>query len=159
MDETGLHIGITGNGRVLGSSATRRTFIKTPGASREWVTTIEAISAAGHTIQPLVIFKGKSLQSTWFESDSVPDWIYTVLANAFTTNIIGLKWLKEVFLPFTARDPPRRRVLIMDNQASHIATEFLFECYQNNVYAFFLLPHTSHACQPLDVCPFSQLKL
>jgi DDE superfamily endonuclease/Tc5 transposase DNA-binding domain len=158
MDETGLHIGTTGNGRVLGSSTTKRTYVKTPGSSREWVTTIEAVSAAGYALQPLIIFKGKTLQSSWFESESIPDWTYTTSANAFTTNFIGLKWLKEVFLPHTARNPPRRRILIMDNQASHTSTDFLFECYQNDVYACFLLPHTSHACQPLDVCPFSQLK-
>jgi DDE superfamily endonuclease len=46
--------------------------------------------------------------------------------NAFITNSIGLKWLKEIFLPQTARDPPRRRVLVLDNQASHIDTEFLW---------------------------------
>lgn len=63
MDETGLAVGSSLNGRVIGSTATKRTYKKEPAESREWVSIIEAISA-GHSIQPLVIFKGKSLQST-----------------------------------------------------------------------------------------------
>jgi DDE superfamily endonuclease/Tc5 transposase DNA-binding domain len=155
MDETGLYIGTAGNGRVLGSSNTKRTYIKAPGRSREWVTIIKAVSAAGFYLKPLVIFKGKSLQSSWFETDSVPDWLFVASENAFITNSIGLKWLKEIFLPQTARDPPHRRVLILDNQASHIDTEFLWQCHKNNVFLCFLIPHSSHACQPLDVCSFS----
>lgn len=159
MDETGLTLGlVNANGRVLGTSRTKRTYKKAPGASREWVTTIETISASGETIQPLVIFKGRSLQTSWFKRDSVPDWHYTTSENAYTTNSIGLQWLKEIFLPATVRNPPRPRILILDNQGSHITTDFLWECYINNVYLYFLIPHTSHVCQPLDLCPFSIIK-
>jgi hypothetical protein len=58
MDETGLSLGTVSNGLVLGSSSTRRTYKKTPGSSREWVSAIEAISAAGASLPPLIIFKG-----------------------------------------------------------------------------------------------------
>ncbi|NJO32580.1 MAG: hypothetical protein HC869_05020, partial [Rhodospirillales bacterium] len=159
MNETGLTLGQCGsNRRVIGSSLTKRTYEKTPDASREWVTIVEGISAVGVALRPLVIFKGKSLQTSWFKRDSVPDWHYTPSENAYTTNQIGLRWLKETFLPATARNPPQTRVLILDNQGSHTTTEFLFECLQNQVELYFLIPHTSHVCQPLDLCPFSIIK-
>jgi DDE superfamily endonuclease len=66
--------------------------------------------------------------------------------------------LKTIFLPRTARNPPCSRVLILDNQGSHITTDFLWECRQANIRLVFLIPHISHACQPLDMCPFSIIK-
>ena len=34
----------------------------------------------------------------------------------------------------------------------------MLQCYKNNVYLYYLIPHTSHVCQPLDVGPFSSVK-
>jgi hypothetical protein len=64
MDEIGLILGHCVNRRVIGSSNMKRTYKKTPGASREWVIIVEAISAAGDAIRPLIIFKSKSLQTS-----------------------------------------------------------------------------------------------
>ena len=36
--------------------------------------------------------------------------------------------------------------------------DFLFECYDNNIYLLFLIPHSSHVLQPLDVAVFGPLK-
>lgn len=36
--------------------------------------------------------------------------------------------------------------------------EFLFECYDNNIYLLFLPAHASHVLQPLDVAVFGPLK-
>jgi Tc5 transposase DNA-binding domain len=63
MDETGLYLRTVSNGRVL-ESFTKRTYKKTPGNFRDWVTAIEAISAVGVSLPPLVIFKGQNLQSS-----------------------------------------------------------------------------------------------
>lgn len=159
MDETGLSVGACSNGRVIGSSATKRTYKKVPSESRERVTILETISAEGEFIRPLVIFKGKELQTSWFQHDSVPDWRYITSENAFTSNSIGLNWLKLIFLPETARIPPLPRLLLLDGHGSHISTDFLWECRQHQVYVIFMVPHTSHVCQPLDLCPFSVIKL
>ena len=39
-----------------------------------------------------------------------------------------------------------------------MTTEFMYLCYQQNVYLLFLPPHTSHVLQPLDLSVFSSLK-
>ena len=72
MDETGLALGVGRNQFVLGNAERPQTYIKTPN-NREWVSIIETIAADGRLLQPLVIFKGQSLQSTWFLKDSIPD--------------------------------------------------------------------------------------
>jgi hypothetical protein len=75
MDETGLTMGLCANGYVVSGKGKRRVYVKAP-QNCEWVSIIEAISATGRSIRPLVIFKGQSLQSTWFPADA-PDWHYT----------------------------------------------------------------------------------
>ena len=61
MDEAGLIEGQGTNGFVLGSESRRAITKKQPG-SRVWTTFIEYVSATGAHLDPLVIFKGKSVQ-------------------------------------------------------------------------------------------------
>jgi len=65
MDETGLGLGICDNQIVIGTLETKRSYNSCP-ESREWVTIIEAISADGRCIKPLMIFTGGALQTSWF---------------------------------------------------------------------------------------------
>ena len=100
MDETGLALGVCDNSMVLTSCEKRRAFKATP-ENREWVSILEAISPLGATLIPLVIFKGQGLQTSWFLPNSLPDWLYTTSKNGWTSNKIGLWWLKQIFLPRT----------------------------------------------------------
>ena len=156
MDEVGLALGITNNHRVIGTSRTTKAICKTPG-NREWVTIIECMSATGGKLRPLVIFKGKTLQSTWFPA-RIPDFRYATSANGWTSNLLALEWLQQIFLPSTAPLDGEPRLLLLDNHGSHITTDFMLQCYRNNVYLYYLIPHMSHVCQPLDVGPFSSVK-
>ena len=92
MDETGIALGVCSNQTVVGTSNTTSTYKATP-ENREWVSIIETISTEGRRLQYLVIFKGKSLQSTWFSMPNVPNYFYTVSMNGWTSNDIGLAWL------------------------------------------------------------------
>ena len=53
-------MGICSNQRVLGTAETKRSYVKSP-ENREWGTIIEAGSAVGRTIDPLILFKGQNL--------------------------------------------------------------------------------------------------
>jgi DDE superfamily endonuclease/Tc5 transposase DNA-binding domain len=158
MDESGLAIGCCTHQKVIGSSSSSRTYKKAP-QNREWVSIVETVSAAGKHIRCLVIFKGKNIQSSWFRHDQVPDWQYTCSENGWTSNNIGIQWLKEIFIPETL---PKRaganRILLLDNHGSHITTEFMWICFQNNIRLVYLPPHSSHVLQPLDLSIFSQIK-
>ena len=72
MDETGIALGVYNNQRVIGSLTTNYSYVQAL-ENREWVLIIETISANGACTRPLVIFKGQTLQTTWFQLDNVPD--------------------------------------------------------------------------------------
>ena len=156
MDETGVALGVCTNTRVLASSTKKKAYIKAP-ENREWVSIIECISATGRKLRCAVIFKGKSLQTTWFPS-SIPGWLYTTSENGWTSNEIGVEWLQRIFIPETATSDGQWRLLILDGHGSHIDIEFLWLCKQHRIYLLFLPAHSSHVVQPLDLAPFSVIK-
>ncbi|KAI0990914.1 hypothetical protein K3495_g17273, partial [Podosphaera aphanis] len=110
MDEQGLGLGVCSNTKVLSSSKKTRTFVISP-QNREWVSVLECVSATGRIIKPLIIFKGNSLQTSWFE-ESTPDWTFTTSENGWTSKLIALGWLTDVFLPQTKPDGGRPRMLV-----------------------------------------------
>ncbi|KAI0991865.1 hypothetical protein K3495_g16322 [Podosphaera aphanis] len=107
--------------------------------------------------KPLVIFKGKNPQLSWFE-ESTPDSTYTTTENGWPSNMTALAWLKEVFLPQTTPEGNRSRMLLLDGHSSHATVDFMWECKTNNVHLVVLPPHSSHVLQPLDLGVFSPLK-
>lgn len=156
MDETGVAIGICSNQTVLGTSETKQSYKKSP-QNRDWSTVIEACSAAGLDIPPVVIFKGQELQSSWFPPNTPPTWLFRCTESAFTSNVIGLAWLTEHFIPLTACGDDVR-LLLCDNQGSHISIDFMYQCFINNIQLLYMPSHSSHLVQPLDVGVFSVLK-
>ena len=161
MDEHGIGLGVCNNSRVLGARGKRKTYIQSP-ENREWVSILECISASGRFIRPLVIFKGKDVQTSWFADDNIPDWLIATSSKGWTANCIALRWLKGIFLPETARTLPNGRLaprlLVLDGHGSHVNVEFMWECKQNNVGLLFLPAHSSYVLQPLDLGTFSPLK-
>jgi hypothetical protein len=160
MDEAGIMEGQGVNGLVVGS--VNRHFVqkKQPG-SKAWTSFIECISAIGVALLPLVIFKGKSVQQQWFPTflNEFKYWEFTATENGWTSDDTALEWLRKVFIPRTAPcDPLEARLLILDGHGSHETTEFMWECFSNNIHLLFLPPHTSHILQPLDLSIFSPLK-
>jgi len=162
-DEGGIMEGQGVNGLVIGSSQENPNSVpvKTTNA-RTWTSIIECISALGVALDPLVIFKAKSIQEQWFRRDFLaqnPSWHVTFSENGWTSNDIAVEWLGKVFLPQTKpNDPSEARLLIVDGHGSHTSDLFMATCYLNNVYLLFLPAHTSHILQPLDLGSFSSLK-
>jgi len=63
MDESGLQLGDSGHEKVLTASDTSRPAIVEQPMRKKWTTSIEAISAAGAYIDPLLIFSGIYIHS------------------------------------------------------------------------------------------------
>jgi len=155
MDETGIALGVCSNQVVVGKTTTTSSNKATP-ENREWVSIIETISVIGRRLHCLIIFKGKTLQTTWFGDPDTPDYFYTVSPNGWTSNEIGLAWLRQIFIPQTATDD--YRLLLLDGHKSHATYEFMWECHINRIALVYLIPHSSHILQPLDLACFSLLK-
>ena len=73
-------------------------------SNREWVIAIKTISAGGWALPPIIIFKAKTYNLAWFSSqiDYPRNWHIEVSDNGWTTNQIGLRWLKNHFIPLTS---------------------------------------------------------
>ena len=157
MDESGIALGACANSIRLGDALKKKTLIQSP-EDRKWVSIVEAISALDQSIWPLVIFKGKHIQSTWFHYNKVPNWIYTTSKNSWIANHIAFNWLTKIFLPKTKPSGNEAWLLILDSYGSHYTTEFLWECKANNVWLVFLPPYLTHVLQPLDLLCFCPIK-
>jgi len=88
MDEHGLALGVCNNMVALGGSGKHTIYIPSP-ENREWVSVIETINGTGHFIPLLVMFKGKDVQTSWFTTENVPDWLITTTSKGWTWNDIG----------------------------------------------------------------------
>ncbi|KAL8402246.1 hypothetical protein RB596_008852 [Gaeumannomyces avenae] len=156
MDETGVQEGESRAGKVVGSALTKATEVKQSDCTT-WATIIEAITAAGARLTPVVIFTGSSLQGQWFPAQIKP-WKYDHTPTGWSNASIALRWLLEVYLPETKPSDGSWRLLIIDEHTTHVTVPFMYHAFKNNVQIEYLPPHSSHFTQPLDVGVFSPLK-
>lgn len=121
------------------------------------VTVLEAVSASGNVMPPLIIFKSKQLYVGWMNGVEAAKEAYFSYSNSgYTNDNITHEWLIKVFDSHStpaANDPQsrglpnklRRHLLIMDNHHSHITYRFASFCLTKNILVLNLLPHTTHA--------------
>jgi hypothetical protein len=159
FDETGFAMGLCATAKVItGSDRYARPKLLQPG-NREWVTAIEAINSTGWAVPSYVIFKAKkNVRLGWF--DKLPDdWRINISENGWTTDQIGLEWLKTHFIPYIKdRTVGKYQMLILDGHGSHLTADFDRTCTENNIIPICMPPHSSHLLQPLDVGCFAVLK-
>src|SRR5436305_514701 len=83
MDESGFGIGEEQAIKVLVHLDSTQKY-KVIGGKQEWVTVIECISAAGEALAPLLIFKGKDVNTRWINESSPPGWHFATSKNGWT---------------------------------------------------------------------------
>jgi hypothetical protein len=160
FDETGFAMGLVATARVI----TRADYygkarLVQPG-NQECVTLIECINSTGWALPPCIIFKGKVHIEGWYQNPKLPlDSRIEVSPNGWTTNEIGLRWLKNLFIPATtSRTTGKYRLLVMDGHGSHLTPQFDQICSENNIIPICMPAHSSNKLQPLDVGCFRSLK-
>ena len=120
---------------------------------------IAAINAGGWSIPPFLILTGQYHLSAWYEEAAIPrDWAIATSDNGWTTNKLGVEWLKHFDAHTKTRTKGTHRLLILDGHESHNSLEFQELCKENNIYTLRMPAHSSHLLQPLDVGCFSPLK-
>ena len=157
-DETGFRMGDSQSSRVLVDSRVMNTFQRAA-EKQEWITVFECTSAAGHAIDPLVVFKAHSVNSGWLPVNVPPSWSFSASDSGWTSNVLGYEWLTRVFEPATRpADPATRRLLFMDGHSSHLTAKVIHHCMEHTIDLLILPPHTSQITQPMDVGVFGPLK-
>jgi hypothetical protein len=93
------------------------------------------------------------------KEDSLPqDWIIAVSENGWTTNELGLQWLKHFDEHTKKRVVGTHCLLAIDGHESHNSLAFKQYCKENKFITICMPPHSSHLLQPLDVGCFAPLK-
>jgi hypothetical protein len=125
----------------------------------EWVTTIEAVSAAGRALPPLVIFKGAKLVDIDAQDDGqFRHWRIECSNKRWTSSHVRQVWLDSIFVPHLwPLNPARRRLLIVDGRISMFALAASTPASLITLKPMILPAYTSHLTQPLDVGVFSSL--
>jgi transposase-like protein len=162
IDETGVMDGQERSCKVVGSSETKVSQVKTQQRS-DWRSILECVNAEGNSLPPTIVLQGKNVQQQWIPDDEegqnkMAPWQFVTSESGYSSNIISLEWLQKVFLPLTATGWRDWRLLCVDGHRSHVTDDFLALCASNKVWLATLPSHSTHAMQPLDVSVFASLK-
>ncbi|KAH5822262.1 hypothetical protein HBI94_090420 [Parastagonospora nodorum] len=152
FDESGFMMGQISTGAVVTASERRGRPKTVQQGNREWTTVIQGVNATGWAIPPFIIFKGCYYLSAWYKEEDLPhNWVIAVSKNGWTTNELGLQWLKHFDEHTKRRVTGAYRLLIIDGHESHDSLEFQQYCKDNKIITICMPPHSSHLLQPLDV--------
>ena len=132
-------------------------------------TLLGCVGLDGMRVKPAIITKNKTLNSLIFESGYSPEnlTVYTT-TNSFITGDVFMQWLTDIFVPHVeaTRETLRRQlgpfneraVLILDGCSCHTNERFRQSLELKIITMMFLVPHTSHLSQPLDLVTFGLVK-
>jgi len=145
FDETGFTVGVISSQMLVTGSERRGKRKAIQPGNREWVTVICCTNATGWAIPPFIIFAGKVHISSWYEDKSIPrDWVIELSSNGWTTNELGIAWLKHFEKHTKARTKGTHRLLIIDGHESHRSLEFDRLCKEQNIITLCMPSHSSH---------------
>jgi hypothetical protein len=106
-----------------------------------------------------MVVKGKYHLLPWYQNGQFPkDWRIHTSENGWTTNEIGLDWIKHFNQHTKASTKGVYRLLVLDGHESHHSSNFEDYCQENNIITLCMPPHSSHFLQPLDFGCFGPLK-
>ena len=152
-DETGFPIDPK-RCTTIGSKGTK-TVRLTHGSNRENITVLATCCGNGKALDPLVVFKGKNMQSTWMGDKALPNIQYAVSDSGWMTTAIFEDFFKD-FVKKTAGVRPI--LLVLDGHTSHTSLNTQDLAVRENITILKLPPHCTDLLQPLDVACFSPLK-
>ena len=159
FDETGFMMGVISSAMVVTTSDGRGKAKMAQPGNREWATVIQGVNAEGWSIPPFIIVAGQYHLSTWYRDSPLPsDWVIGITSNGWTTNELGLKWIKHFDKHSRSRTKGSKRLLVLDGHESHHSADFEHYCKENNIITLCMPAHSSHLLQPLDVGCFGPLK-
>ena len=115
-----------------------------------------AAAADGTLLPPYVCYKSKEMYSTWRERGPAGCRFNRTPSGWFTAEIFK-DWFMTIAVPYFRR-LNGKKVLIGDNLASHISYDIIQKAIDEGISFVFLLPNSTHLCQPLDYSVFKPVK-
>ena len=159
LDESGAMANKNGLARVLARRGARGVQSIVPD-SREWITVLTCVNAAGHFLPNFYIFKGVRNTKNYTclcepgatQGLQKKGWMDTYNFSCWMDHFTFLKEKKGVL------SPSMRHLIILDGYKSHVSLEVLEKARRKGVDMLSLPSHTSHGLQPLDVSCFGPFK-
>lgn len=113
------------------------------------------VSAAGQTLPPFIIWKGKTM-SPEMAIGELPGTEYALSDSGWMNSTLFASWFRKVFLRYAPASRPI--ILLMDGHSSHYSPDVIKLAAENEVILFTLPPNTTHLTQPLDKGVFGPFK-
>ncbi|CAN0295836.1 unnamed protein product, partial [Ectocarpus fasciculatus] len=129
--------------------------------SRENVTVVVTISAAGATLAPWIIYKGQRLQADWVKGrNGPPNARLAVTDSSFMQGTVFVNYIRDFHRQLLDRGliNGTPHVLVLDGHASHVTYEVIKLARDLNIVLYQIPSHSSHVVQPLDVGSFGSFK-
>lgn len=127
--------------------------------NREYITSVEAVSADGETIAPLIIFKGSSLLHRYSAVNKLHSYITLGFSDsAYINDDISESWMRHFIKNVARKRVGEWVLLLLDGRESHRTFRFWSLAIKHKIILFKLPPHSTHLLEPLDVGVFQAYK-
>ena len=122
------------------------------------ITIIEAVSAAGQIIVPVLVVLGKIHIESWYPKNLDGNELILLSETGYSNRELALRWLQH-FVEITApHNPGNPKVLLLDSHVSHKSPEFIIKAAEHHIILWAFPSHLTHVLQPLDVGIFQPYK-
>ena len=157
MDETGFRVGIPGGEQVLVPVGVHELYTPSP-ENRSSVTIVEAVSASGQVIPPVLIIQGKTHMEAWYHENLHGPERMMLSDSGYINDQLAIEWLQHFILHTGSSKDSEPKVLLLDSHASHHYPPFAIFAAEHQIFPFALPSHLTHIMQPLDVGIFQPYK-
>ena len=137
MDEKGFLMGLSERSKVI-CTYKGRTFKMMDDGKRELLTVVESVSADGHVLPSLIIYKGATHYMGWHKftgkDDESKQLRFSYSPKGWTDRVLSIDWLENIFDLHTRDNADDEwRLLILDSHFSHVTIEFMDYCETNHI--------------------------
>ena len=148
LDEKGCRLSLHHQQSVIAKKGQKRVHLVAP-EHGENVTVVACANAAGGTILPMIIFRGKNRRDNL--GDALPPLAcFEMAEKGSMMHEIFVKWLQH-FVKFKSSG---KVLLIFDEAKCHLSPSIVDKADKYEVTLFCLPSNTTHELQPMDVAVF-----
>ena len=151
FDETGFQIGCGGKQIVLILGAREKpkkdckSLTITSETNHDYLTSIEAISAAGNVIPPMLILKVTQYLFQWYTHTEIPgDYLLGVSDMGYSNDELALDWIQHFDNYSRQYQRGAWRLLLFDGFGSHLTKQFVEYYDSRNIIPFSLPSYIIH---------------
>jgi hypothetical protein len=92
MDETGFRIRCLHGRIVITHANTKAVYLADPDV-RDWITTVETISAGGFTIPAMIILAGSIMLEKHFDNNLEDDILMAITSSGYSNNLMEMEYI------------------------------------------------------------------